>query len=206
MKKQPVILVASCILFLAACNSNDSKTATTTTDTTAVTQTMDIEDPDPTDSIPANEYGVNTYGKATTELVTKKLQDMFASETIEDASRRFIFFEYDLNDDGQKEIFVGLTGPFFCGSGGCTILLLNSIGDLLTKFTVSETPVIIADTKTKEWKDLMIYSAGKNHLMHYNGTTYPSNPSVEPVEAATPGDSLPRALDFLSNPYPWFKF
>ena len=76
---------------------------------------------------------------------------------------------------------MGLTGSYFCGTGGCTILLLNSDGGLITTFTVTDYPIIVSNTITKNWKDLILYSNGKNHLMKFNGKTYPSNPSVQPV-------------------------
>jgi hypothetical protein len=139
-----------------------------------------------------------------------KLGDMFKDDLskniVPDLSWKFIFFEYDLNGDAKKEIFVGLTGSYFCGTGCCTILLLNNEGGLITTFTVTDYPVIVSNAITKNWKDLILYSNGKNHFMKFNGKTYPSNPSVQPVFSLTPGDELPRALDFINELYPWFKF
>jgi hypothetical protein len=213
-----LFLTVGCII--AACTMGSIKNDTSESDSN-VTIKQDAgtgtnsgkespEDPDPSDTISASAYGINTYGKETEKLVRTKLQAMYkddlARDLIDSFSRRFIFFTYDLNDDGVTEIFVGLTGPYFCGSGGCTILLLNNKAGAITQFTVTDYPVIIADTKSNGWKDLVLMSRGKNHLVKFNGKAYPSNPSVQPLFKNMPGDSLPRALNFTTEPYAWFSF
>lgn len=168
------------------------------------------EDPDPTDSIPVEKYGVNNSSKTTANLVRQTLTTLFKDDieknTIDDNSRRFIFFEYDLNNDSKKEIFVGLTGNYFCGSGGCTFYILDSDGNKVSRFTVSEFPIVIDSESNQGWKNLFIESNGKFHIIKYTGKNYPSNPSIEPILKGTPGNSLPRALNFANEPYPWFKF
>ena len=142
-------------------------------------------------------------------MVRLTLQSQFKEDLekniIDSLSRKFIFFEFDLNDDGSKEIFVGLIGPYFCGSGGCTQLLLDNQGNIITKFSVSR-DVVIDTKKTNGYRDLFIYSGGKNRIAKFNGKTYPSNPSTLPILKLVPGDDLPRALNFENEPYPWFTF
>ncbi len=176
-------------------------------DTAAATKMVD---PDPTDTIPAERYGINSSNPKTADLVRLTIKDLYkddlAKNVIDDYSKRFIFFEYDLNEDGNKEILVGFTGPYFCGTGGCTQLLLDNQGNVITTFSVSDYPVIIDTNKTNGWKDLFIYSGGKNRIVKFDGKKYPSNPSTLPELKVTPGDGLPRALDFTHEPYAWFKF
>jgi hypothetical protein len=100
---------------------------------------------------------------------------------IDTLSRSYLLSETDLNDDGKMEIFVGLQGPYFCGSGGCTVLLLDNAGKLITRFTVTDYPIRTSGERTKEWKNLVLGSRGKYHLLKFNGSGYPSNPSVEPA-------------------------
>ena len=69
---------------------------------------------------------------------------------------------------GKKEIFVGLTGSYFCGSGGCTQLILDDQGNLISTFSVSGYPVIIDINKTNGWKDLFIYSGSKNRIVKFD--------------------------------------
>lgn len=168
------------------------------------------EDPDPGDTIPAAAYGINTYGKATENLIRTTFQTLFkddlAKDLIPDLSKKFIFFEYDLNGDSVNELFAGLTGPYFCGSGGCTIYIFKADGSVLSRFTVADYPIVISDSSTGGFKDLIIQSSGQNHLVKFDGKKYPSNPNLEPVLKLNPGDGLPRALDFINEPYPWFGF
>jgi hypothetical protein len=125
---------------------------------------------------------------------------------IDSANRKFIFFEYDLNEDGKKEKFVGLTGTYFCGTGGCTQFILDYQGNVITKFTVSGYPIVIDQNKTNGWKDLFIRSGNKDRIVKFDGKNYPSNPSTLPALTLLPGDGLPKALDFTNEPYLWFKF
>lgn len=196
------------MLFAAGCSSGDSSkqdevvsfdtsaASVGTVDTTAAL----ANDPDPTDSIDADSYNFNTSSTITAELVRNALvNDILKAElaSINSESRKFTFHEFDLNGDGQKEIFVKLSGPYFCGTGGCSPLLLSPAGKLITKFTVTEYPIIIAPTATNRWLDLIVTSGGSKpttHLLKHDGTKYPSNPSVQPLFSKTPDKELPRIL------------
>lgn len=203
-----LLLIATFIVFGCVGNQSEKQSATRADSTSTVVSTM--EDPDTTDTIPAERYGINSSNKSTADLVRLTLKSMFKTDiernSIDSISRKFIFFEYDLNDDSKKEIFVGLTGSFFCGSGGCTFFILDNQGNELSKFTVSDYPIVIDNKSTNGWKDLLIQSNGKFHTVKYDGKKYPSNPSVQPLLKTIPGDDLPRALNFVNEPYPWFKF
>lgn len=212
-----LLIFAVCVLFgITGCNSNDKKVTDVKKDTASTKENKSITkkdttyDADPTDTIPGDRYGINSSSKQTGELVRLALQKKFKSDIdknlIDSLSRKFIFFEYDLNGDSRKEIFAGLTGPYFCGSGGCTIILLDNQGNEITDFTVSDYPVVIDNNKSNEWKDLFILSNGKYHIMKFDGKKYPSNPSVQTELKILPGDGLPRALNFANEPYPWFRF
>ncbi|MDZ7614753.1 MAG: hypothetical protein U5K51_14425 [Flavobacteriaceae bacterium] len=130
---------------------------TTLPDSSVVVKTDPITDPDPSDSISAQSYGINSSSMQTAALVRLTLQNLYkddlAKNFIQENSRKFIFFEYDLNEDGKKEIFVGLTGGYFCGSGGCTQLILDDQGNVISTFSVSDYPVIIDNNKTSGWRD-----------------------------------------------------
>lgn len=215
MKKITLLASIFATLSIVSCK-NDSKSTENTTDTTVVAvdsitpKTETVTDPDPTDTIPGDQYGINSSNPETAKLVALTLQERFKDDLekniVDETSRKFIFFEYDLNDDGKKEIFVGLTGGYFCGSGGCTQYILDNQGAILSTFTVSDYPVVIDTNKTKDWKDLFILSKGKYHIVKFDGKKYPSNPSLLPELKVVPGDGLPRALNFLNEPYAWFKF
>ncbi|RYY37932.1 MAG: hypothetical protein EOP46_00830 [Sphingobacteriaceae bacterium] len=146
---------------------------------------------------------------STSQIARTFLQQAFKEDIskgfIDSLSRKFTTYIYDLNGDGAKEIFAGLTGPYFCGSGGCTWFLLDSSGKLINRFTVSQYPVYIAKEKTNNWNNLIVLSGGKNHNLKFSGTNYPSNPSVQPVFNGDT-ESLQKALDITTEKYPWRKF
>lgn len=218
MRKAFCLLGLGMMLLTLACNSagnnepgvlRDSATGLVVDTTNAITAQPET-DPDPSDSIAAGRYGINSSSTKTAGLVAASLQLEYkadlAKNLIDSASRKFIFFEYDLNDDGAKEIFVGLTGSYFCGSGGCTIYLLDNQSKLINTFSVAGYPIVIDNNKTNGWKDLFIHSGRKDRIVKFDGKKYPSNPSTLPALDMPPGDGLPRALDFEHEPYPWFKF
>lgn len=216
MTKQISTLVFLLTLTFISCKKETSesqnKTDTTTVnkDTLSAKPKVSLIDPDPTDTIPAGQYGINSSNLKTANIVRLALQNIYKEDlsknSIDDYSKRFIFFEYDLNDDGKKEIFVGLTGSYFCGSGGCTQYILDNKGAVISKFTVADYPVVIDTQKSSGWKNLFIQSGRKNRVVKFDGKKYPSNPSLQPVLEVTPGDDLPRALNFINEPYAWFKF
>lgn len=210
--RKPLIILLSSALFLNSCGPASDSGSKLVQDSSVVDSTAIslLQDPDTTDTIPPSAYGINTYGSDTENKIRTSFQTLFkddlAGNIIPDLSRRFIFFEYDLNGDSINEIFAGLTGPYFCGTGGCTIYLFNNDGTVLTRFTVADYPIVISDSKTMGFKDLIIQSNGQNHLVKFDGKKYPSNPSIEPMLKLIPGDGLPRVLDFINEPYPWFGF
>lgn len=213
MRKIIITLALFAFLGITSCKKA-AKLEDSSADTTPVavdsSKNEAMVDPDPTDTIPAGSYGIHSSSIKTADLIRLTLNDLYkvdlAKNFIDDNSKKFIFFEYDLNDDEKKEMLVGLTGGYFCGTGGCTQLLLDDRGNVITQFSVSGNPVVIDTNKTNGWKDLFIYSGGKYRIVKYNGKTYPSNPSTLAELKVIPGDGLPRALDFEHEPYAWFKF
>nr|WP_315158029.1 hypothetical protein [uncultured Flavobacterium sp.] len=215
MTKQIITLALLLVVAFISCKKETNKSQNAADTATVIKDTLSklkdtIIDPDPTDTIPAGQYGINSSNLKTANIVRLTLQNLYKDDLskniIDDYSKRFIFFEYDLNDDGKKEILVGLTGSYFCGSGGCTQYILDNQGAVITRFTVADYPVVIDTEKSSGWKNLFIYSGGKNRIVKFDGEKYPSNPSLQPELKVTPGDGLPRALNFINEPYAWFRF
>jgi hypothetical protein len=213
MKQSFIALSAFALICLISCGTPENKE--TATDPTVATTPAEVvapvvEDPDLTDTIPGGQYLADASSKQTADLVRLTLQAELKADLdrglIDSISRKFVFFEYDLNDDGKKEIFVGLFGTYFCGSGGCTQYLLDNQGNIITVFSVAGNPVVIDNNKTNGWKDLFIYSGKKDRIVKFDGKKYPSNPSTLPALSTVPGDGLPRALDIMNDKYPRFTF
>ena len=110
------------------------------------------------------------------------VNDFFKDEIsfLEPKDRKFQFYKIDLNDDGNEEIFVRFVGSYFCGSGGCTFLLLDKYGEVITKFTVTRAPIFVESTKVNGWSVLLVKDAGVFKELTFENGSYPSNPSVLP--------------------------
>ena len=112
----------------------------------------------------------------------KYLAEDFLTEAdnraIEDKDRLFQLYEIDLNNDGKNEVFVNLPSQYFCGSGGCTLLLLNSDLKLVTKFTVIRTPLYAEKELVNGYKKLLTKSEGEWKELDFDGKKYPSNSSL----------------------------
>lgn len=90
----------------------------------------------------------------------------------------------DLNGDGKADAVVMLTGPNWCGSGGCTLLVFQAQVSgyrLVSVSTVTELPVRMGLERSKGWKNLIVSSRGKGEVvMRFDGKVYPANPSLQP--------------------------
>ena len=111
--------------------------------------------------------------KLTGEYLKEDLKIMKADE------REFLLEAADINGDGNDEYFIGFfTSFYFCGSGGCSVYLLNNNLELVTAFSVSGESIYILNDKTAGWNDLAIFSGGKYRQLKFNGAGYPENPSL----------------------------
>lgn len=93
------------------------------------------------------------------------------------------FYNYvDLNDDGTDEIFVDLVGMYTSGTGGDTALIVSQEGgslSILQKLTLVNLPVIVSDSVTNGWHDLIFpYTGGGAESSYmvssHSGTEYPN--------------------------------
>ena len=89
----------------------------------------------------------------------------------------------DLNADEVNDAVVLLTGPNWCGSGGCTLLIFRGTAasfKLVSTSTVTDTPIRVSDEQHKGWRTLVVYSRGIGDVvMRFDGKRYPANPSLQ---------------------------
>ncbi|MEM9404733.1 MAG: META domain-containing protein [Acidobacteriota bacterium] len=93
---------------------------------------------------------------------------------------RYAFARFDLNDDGNEEVVAYLLGPYFCGSGGCTLHLLTRDGETyrsLGRFPLSRLPLIVSAEATDGWRDVYRPESGggaaSSFVRHrFDGTSY----------------------------------
>ena len=152
---------------------------------------------------------INGADEATAAGIREKLVNVLLAEDVEfltPEQRKFRYAVTDLNDDGNREYLVEFRNSYFCGTGGCTYMLLDSNFDLITRFTVSESPFIISEDRTSGWRDLIIPEGGSYHVMKFDGNAYPGNPSVEPEILVDETQPLIRLLDESAGELPEFTF
>ncbi|NBI07674.1 hypothetical protein [Senegalia massiliensis] len=121
---------------------------------------------------------------------------------------RYYYNKIDLDGDGIPEIFVYLVGSLVCGTGGCSAAIFkqeNGKYKLLTRFSLVNNPVIISNSKTNGYKDIImnVYGGGIKEffaLIKYDGITYPSNPSIQPkLEPDTKVDGIAIVADNIAE-------
>jgi uncharacterized protein YecT (DUF1311 family) len=100
---------------------------------------------------------------------------------------RYFYNKIDLNGDNKPEVLVHVLGPTFCGTGGCTTLIFQSVGQnyqLVSEIRLSRLPIIVTNQKTNGWNDLILNARGGRaatgnsglYLVRFNGRTYPEAP------------------------------
>lgn len=86
--------------------------------------------------------------------------------------------------------FVLFSGPEYCGSGGCTLLILGGGGEgdyaVLGETTITRAPIRVLSTSTNGRPDVGVQVAGggaepHEALLAFDGRKYPSNPTVPPA-------------------------
>jgi hypothetical protein len=63
----------------------------------------------------------------------------------------------DLDGDGRSEAFLYLTDGDYCGSGGCTLVVLAPKGSsyrVVLRSTVTQLPIRVLPTSTRGWRDI----------------------------------------------------
>jgi len=94
----------------------------------------------------------------------------------------------DLNEDSTPDAVVLVTDPYYCGSGGCSMLILRGTKGafkLLSSSTITREPILVLPEKRYGWHTLSVWCSGGGIslgqvLMRFNGSRYPLNPSMQP--------------------------
>ena len=192
-----IVVAAVYGLFLMACNDQNDKTPAAGSFNDSLVKAV-------TGTTPPAKPNPDTIGlHAANRYLQEGMKADLEKNLIDSSSRKFLLANTDLNNDGRNEIFVFLTGPWFCGSGGCTAVLLTGEGTLITKFTVMDLPLLLSKKTTNGWKDIICYSNGKNRLLKFDGKKYPSNASTAP-EAKDTGST--SSLLTMQEDQTWHRF
>jgi hypothetical protein len=98
---------------------------------------------------------------------------------------KFRFALEDLNGDGRADAIVLMSGPRWCGSGGCTMFIFQGVEngfEFVSKSTVTSPPIRISKKTVRGWRTLIVFSKGKGdvELRLNESLKYPLNPSMQP--------------------------
>ena len=136
-------------------------------------------------------------GPSKLEDSLKSFLQHYTGTSAEGKATRYSAAFTDLRGDGIQEALVYLTSDGWCGSGGCTMLVLAPRGSsytLVTKTTITRLPIRVLTTKSNGWFDLAVrvqgggIPFGYEAELSFDGKTYPPNPSVLPAR------KLPRGV------------
>lgn len=124
-----------------------------------------------------------------------------ASVGSDDAGKaRYVTVRKDLNADGADEIFVYLMGPYFCGSGGCTLLIFDQGVDgysLLANIATSSPPVIVATSTTNGYADVWRMQSGGGAPAEYVQHVFNDGKYVE--QSRRPAEEIPGGTTVLAE-------
>ena len=137
---------------------------------------------------------VNTALDSNLETSLKNYLQRYVREvnrsTRDDGELRYFRAFVDLNNDGEKEAIVYLSGRDWCGTGGCNthvLSLKNGVWTEVTKITTSRPPITVEDSLTNGWRVLSVLvsgggiSPGYTAELQFDGKSYPSNPTTPPA-------------------------
>lgn len=118
--------------------------------------------------------------------VDKALRQYFKLHKTDPSGTRYRWLTYDLNGDGKEELLAQLD---WCGSGGCTLLIFENHQQgwrFNSRITLVQTPINLGSKHNNDWQDLVLFVSGggavpNQHLLKYDGVSYPLNPSSEAV-------------------------
>lgn len=197
MKNIKISLLSLAVLFtLASCKQNKDESTEIPATTEAVVPTEEAVNP-----TTVSEFQAQTVDDALASKIKDFLNKSFLKandlKAINADERHFQLYAIDLNKDGKNEVFVYLNSPYFCGSGGCTILLLSDQLEVITKFTVTRPPLFVEPSEKNGWNVLTVQSGNEWKELVYNKGTYPSNPSV--VTKATYAAPDAKAIEIFGN-------
>ncbi|SEJ21180.1 hypothetical protein SAMN05192553_102946 [Cyclobacterium xiamenense] len=137
------------------------------------------------------------------ENITTVLRTEFGEKSA--FPRRFIYDKVELNGDEQPEYLIGLIGPDFCGTGGCTMLVLSDKLKVMAKMTLVKYPVYVGqdspEEKTNGFQNIYVRTGEVGFVkVAWNGKTYPTNPSMQPKLAESDISDKNQLLNAFDDP------
>lgn len=191
-------------LLFSSCKNNQSEN----------NQTQDSEEVEIEEKIPIEATTVNDFAKQSVDdELADKIKDYLTTEfmtegdlrAITEDQRKFQLYKVDLNKDGNEEVFINFITTYFCGTGGCTVLLLNSDQELITRFSPTRT-LYVEETLENDWRVILTKSEDAWRKLIYENSTYPSNPSMVETTNESPSENAEKMFDAEYNKSKTYNF
>jgi hypothetical protein len=140
----------------------------------------------------------------TADLFLRKFLRTYLKDSVlgEDKTTRYSSATVDLGGNRVRETVVYVSGQYWCGSGGCTLLVLKSKGtsyEVVGRTSITRLPIRVLAGKTNGWRDIGVrvqgggIQPGYEAQLSFDGTSYPRNPTIPPakrIPGRTPGRVL----------------
>ena len=129
---------------------------------------------------------------ADTQVSDKDSLRQYLQTVSSNKTTRYLSAFPDLNSDGLPEAIVYLLGNEWCGSGGCTTLVLSRDGStwqIVSTITLTSRPIRILQGITNGWHNIGVLVQGGGVQKSYeaelsfDGKSYQKNPSIQPAKS-----------------------
>ncbi len=128
------------------------------------------------------------------EVSLRKFLQDYVGDSDGEKATRFSSSFVDLKDDGSQQAIVYLFGDGWCGTGGCTTLVLAPEGSsfrVVTKITITRPPIRVLTSRSNGWHNISVQvrgggvQPGYEAELAFDGKSYPINPSTPPARRLT---------------------
>jgi hypothetical protein len=90
----------------------------------------------------------------------------------------------DLDGDKRDDAVVLLVGRFWCGTGGCTMLIFHATDagySFVSDSSATSEPIRVATDTSNGWRDLIVDTKDSSEvLLQFDGSRYPPDPWSQP--------------------------
>lgn len=156
-----------------------------------------------------DDYAKRSVDDKLADKIKEYINDKFLTEAdnraITEGQRKFQLYKVDLNNNGNEEVFVKFATSYFCGTGGCTVLLLDNNMDLITKLSPTQ-DLYVENAVENGYKVLLTYTEGEWRKLVYEKGSYPTNPTMVEATSDEPSEQAEKMFDVESGKLNTYSF
>jgi hypothetical protein len=134
---------------------------------------------------------------------------------------KYLYAFVSLHGEDKRQVLVYLVGNSWCGTSGCTTLVLEEEGvsyRVVSRLPGTRLPIRVLASRSDGWHDLGVWiqwgfhledgktvaNAGYESLLTFDGQSYPANSSLPPARHSenAPGETIFSSSDNGTPLYP----